>query len=142
MAKSNIRVHQYCRRRRSCTARREDIAAEIIHVRCATIRVLAAIANAMGRGGQRATLEATYLKTGRLASIRRPVQSIVEYLLVCGSLGDVQSEVVSCLSDLADAHRATDIETFVADHAQALVEFVSQVRVLELISKTYLTPTP
>lgn len=79
--------------------------------------------------GQQATLEAAYLKTGRLVSMRRPIQSIVEYLLVCGSLGDVPSEVVSCLRDLAEAHRASDIETFVADHAQTLVELVSQVRV-------------
>lgn len=111
-----------------CTARSEDIAGEMAPVRCAVIRVLAATANSMRGQRQQAALEATYLGTGRLTSLKRPIQSTVEYILMCESLGDLPSEAASCLKDLAEAAQASDTEIFVADHAQNLVESISEVR--------------
>lgn len=55
---------------------------------------------------------------------------------MCENLGDVPSEVASCLKDLAEVAQAGDIETFVADHAQKIVESISEVRVQAKLAPT------
>lgn len=114
--------------RRLPAARCEDIAGEVAPVRCATIGVLRAVADALRGEGRQAVVEATYLGTGRLSSLERPVLASAKYLLVCGRLGDVSSDIDSCWDDLAAVGDAGDAAALVTGHAKKLVESASAVR--------------
>lgn len=114
------------------TAQGKDIMGEATSVRHATVKVLFATAKSMERCGRQAAEEATFARTGRLASTEGPITSALVYLLACRSLTDSPIEVDESLRILAAASDMSSMEALVAAHAEKIVESICAVRTKHL----------
>lgn len=80
--------------------------------------------------GRQAAEEATFARTGRLASMKRPITSAIVYLLACRSLTDSPVDVDKSLRSLATASEMSSMEALITAHAVPIVEDVCAVRSL------------
>ncbi|CAM9154418.1 unnamed protein product, partial [Pylaiella littoralis] len=106
------------------TAQGKDIMGEATSVRHATVKVLFVTAKSMERCGRQVAEEATFARTGRLASTEGPITSALVYLLACRSLTDSPIEVDESLRSLAAASDMSSMEALVAAHAEKIVESI------------------
>lgn len=97
-------------------------------MRLATVRVLLAIANAMNSRRRLPIEQDIFAGTGRLASMKCPIQIAVQYLLACKSLEDSPIEVDACFNSFAKASDVIDTETLVTGYAGKLVDYICEVR--------------
>eukprot|EP00903_Cladosiphon_okamuranus_P014434 g13393.t2 len=108
------------------TARVEDIAGEAAPVRDATINVIFVATNSIEGCGRRTAEEAAFANTGRLASMERPIQSALRYLLACRSLISSPVDVDKGLRSLAAAGGMETVEALVSAHAEKLAESICE----------------
>lgn len=106
----------------------KDITAEVAPIRFATVGVTVELVRAVRSEGKQAALEATFLGTGRLSSLERPLQSIVEYVLVCTNLGDSTPDIDACWTSLVELSGVSNTETLLAYHSRNLVARVCEVK--------------
>lgn len=88
------------------------------------------------RGRQNAEA-AFFARTGRLASMDRPILSILLYLLACTRLTDCPVEVDKSLKCLAQACDLSSIEVLVVFFSEKLAERINTVRIGVLLALSY-----
>lgn len=123
-----------------CAACIDDLAGEAASVRNATIKVLSMVASSVNECGRQVTEERTFVSTGRLASMERPIRSATYFLLACRRLDDSPAEADAVLSKLAAASGISNLEMFIAANAENLAQKISAVRESPVISTSLFMP--